>query len=236
MKKSILFLLLIGSLLFQTTAAIASYLYGIEAGDKIKFVQRTGPNGGGEFKWVADTNKNNIFGDLGDYTWQSFCVEKNEYITQNTAYTVEGISGYAKAGGIGGHDAFINGKTADSLGNETAWLFWNFSKGTLGTGAYAYTSTYEQEGYLQNVIWFLEDEISSLDTKTKNFYNSWHADYLTAYNSGWRNNGQVQVVNLGVGRQDQLIIGHHAPEPATMLLFGFGLIGLAGIGRKKMDK
>jgi hypothetical protein len=34
-------------------------------------------------------------------------------------------------------------------------------------------------------------------------------------------------------KQDQLTV---VPEPATMLLFGTGLIGLAGLGRKKFRK
>jgi hypothetical protein len=62
--------------------------------------------------------------------------------------------------------------------------------------------------------------------------------------NGWINDGRVQVVNLGYfdtsgnwkGIQDQLIVGTHAPEPGTMILLGFGLIGIAGIGRKKLKK
>ena len=235
MKKTLVFLVLSGLLLFQTSNGVASYLYGIEVGDKIKFTSHTGPNGGGEFTWVADTDNNDIFGG-DDYTWKSFCIEKNENISlSDPPYEVKGISGYAMAGGNGGQDALINGTNADSLSNETAWLFWNFSMGTLGTDSYAYTSTNAQEGYLQNIIWYLEGEIdfSTLDQTNKNFYNAWNSDYLA---SGWTNQGQVQVVNLGIGIQDQLIVGTPVPEPGTMFLLGFGLIGIAGIGRKKLKK
>jgi hypothetical protein len=37
-------------------------------------------------------------------------------------------------------------------------------------------------------------------------------------------------VDFGVG------VGAHAPEPATILLFGFGLLGFAGVARKTMKK
>ncbi len=244
MKKSILFLLLTGCLFFQTSTAMAAYIYEIKAGDRIKFIERTGPNGGGEFKWVADTADQDT--DFDDYTWYSFCVEKNEHVTKDFIYEVQGISGYAKAGGNGGQDeTFVleGGKKlrGDSLSHETAWLYWNFSKGSLGTGDYTYKSSYEQEGYLQNLIWYLEGEITSL---TNNDYiNNWRQGYTKAKAGGWTNQGQVQVVNLGyfdtnnkwVGIQDQLVIGH-MPEPGTMVLLGFGLIGLAGIGRKKLTK
>jgi hypothetical protein len=233
MKKLLLGLILTGWLAFQSSSAVAAYIYGIEAGDMIKFTHSTGPNNGGEFTWVADNG----------YTWQSFCVEKNEYISLNHSYEVQGISGYAMAGGEGGQDALINGIHADSLSNETAWLFWNFSMGTLGTDSYVYKSSNAQEGYLQNIIWYLEGEISinSFNKKTNEYYDAWHKDYLA---SNWINNGQVQVVNLGYldsngrwkGIQDQLIVGTPVPEPGTMVLLGFGLLGIFGMGRKKLTK
>lgn len=78
------------------------------------------------------------------------------------------------------------------------------------------------------IVWFADDEIYTfLDGEswpiTNNEYDDWYADI--------NNNGTIVWAGFD-GNDYEIYYGTPIPEPSTMLLIGFGLLG-AGLFRRK---
>jgi len=222
MKKTLFLLLVV--FLVSGVSQVFAYDYGVSVKDNVVWDGKS-VNNGGEFGFSVKGNK---FGNNG-FSWSTFCVETTQYLAgKNKKMEVTGIS------------------SANSLGTdlkeEVAWLYWNFSKGSLGIGDNEYTGSTSDQQDLQLLIWNQMGQTlpGSVDPTTTSKFDDWLNQATAAIGGGWTNSGLVQVLNLGK-KQDVLVAATDAnpnpvPEPASMALLGMGLLGLVVVGRKKVKK
>ncbi|NTW17305.1 MAG: PEP-CTERM sorting domain-containing protein [Syntrophaceae bacterium] len=229
MRESFLLFLGLLSLVFFffLTETAHTYPLPVTLNQHIGFADGPGTTNGGEFIVYPLNSTNELF--------RSFCLETNEYLNFSSRFIVGGISTAAINGGTGGGNP-------DAISDQTAYLYHNFYWKTLDQYAYdgATTEFADKDlsardlsaNALQKAIWHFEQE--SGYENVNNFYTRLANNAVT---DGWSGLGDVRVINLlnasGGYAQDQLTVAP-VPEPATMLLLGAGLIGLAGIGRKKL--
>jgi hypothetical protein len=187
-----------------------------------------------------------LTGDVGDYLpyyngaavvgggIQSFCLEKNEYVSIGKTYNfTENIA--AVNGGVGGPHP-------DPLSAGAAYLYYQFSQGKLTGYDYTLDGRAASAAALQNAIWYLEEEGGALSDLLTHVLKAEFGDSSTL--ADWRadNTGRypVMVLNLTsknsagaiIYNQDQLATVGHVPIPPTVYLLGGGLLGLVGLRRK----
>lgn len=229
MKNQILF----ASLVCSTVAVTASADLQNGATGEMTLNSVLGRFGGGEFSWTGSGGAN----DVGNFI--SFCIELNESVSPGSEYNFE-VNDEAVRGGVGGGNP-------DPLDSKTAALYTAFALGTLAnfsdSGTISFNSeTYsrqDQAGALQMAIWFLEEEITSVDAVTAgrttdqalaDKIEALALDYLDqATNLDTGSIGNVRVLNVtpltGTGHnQDMLIL---IPLPQAGALAAVGLAGLA---------
>lgn len=158
--------------------------------------------------------------------FESFCLEKNEWIGGSSVATIDWI---AIAGGLGGVDQVLGG---DPISVGTSYLYHQFVIGSLENYNYVPGSGRQNSAAeLQEAIWWLEDELVLTVDEYGKYANQYVNLVINIFGNDAKasaDSGPVRVLNVygidGSLKQSQLI---NVPEPTSLVLLGIGLLAMA---------
>lgn len=197
---------------------------------------------GGEFNAVTDWDPTSLYDSKALYGlgFQTFCIEYEEHFYLDRSYDVE-ISSRAMYGG--------QPPDGDPISKGTAWLYYNFAKGTLDYYEYTFgPDRVNDAGQLQAAFWSLEEESIPSEWGQSSWWDAATNKYLVMVSNEFDSGigltnamsdyqgSSVAVMNLtyrGELAQDQLILVP-APAPGAILLGGIG-VGLVGWLRRSRN-
>ncbi len=202
--------------------ASVSQANSITAGDYVKLIDYNGVDGAGVMTYAVSHDKIQTV-----LNYKTFCIQKNVHVRLNRWYSVASLTDT-----VGLYDRPKPPGTGP-LNGAVDYLFYRYK-----TGAYDLTMTTDDlEADLQKLFWSLQGSGPSFVSTGGYLWSTDLEDYNkdTSLQHSWG----TKVINIytmkdghRVDIQNQLY-NEPVPEPATMLLFGTGLIGIAAIRKRR---
>ncbi len=190
-----------------------AWAFPIKTGDKMNY------------KWPGTYPGTLTMTNAANDTYNAFCIQKDVYIWNGGPYTV---------GAVGGA----------SLDDKTKWLYAAFYEDTFKNVSESDLSGFNKSlGYaVQNAIWYTRGVDNSLTKKGWNLLSTYWTE--TSTGNSWddfSNDWDIRSIELskanGTPVQTQIVgVNPSAvPEPGTMVLLGLGLMGVAGVVKRRKN-